>query len=473
MLLSEKHQIALEDSSFLEKHKNEMLDKIQQDTTGSCWHVQSLIPKIDKEFSKLQNLSYEQKKSLPFFGMTVGMKDLFCVQNTLTTAGSSILENFISPYDSHVWSVLSQKGALFGGKLAMDEFAMGSFSNTSKFGRVSIPLHPEHTAGGSSGGSASALAQDIFDFTVGSDTGGSVRLPASFCSVVGYKPSYGAFSRYGMISYASSLDQAGFFTKNLQDLDYILQQNIALEKSLDSTHKGLKSYQVSPKKTFKIGFFPHLLQEEGIQDSVKKAYENTLSSLKSPNIELVPIHIPLMDKAAQIYYIIACSEASSNLARYQGIYFGEPLVQEKNIGSFWEQIAKYRGKYFGREVQKRIMLGSFILSSENFDAMYKKALILRNLLTQQLENALQSLDILVLPVSPMSSPKWTDIDNMTDSQIYMSDYLTVPFSLAGLPALSTPDYHDEQGLGIGIQWVGKKMQDYQLIHDVMQLKEIK
>lgn len=473
MLLSEKHQIALDDSSFLEQQKNIMLQKIQQDNTGSCWHISSLIPKVEEEYAKLIKLNYQEKKSLPFFGLTVGVKDLFCVQNTLTTAGSKILENFISPYDSHVWKTLAQKGSLFGGKLAMDEFAMGSFSNTSFLGRVSIPNYPDHTAGGSSGGSAAALAQGIFDFTIGSDTGGSVRLPASFCSVVGYKPSYGSFSRYGMISYASSLDQAGFFTKNLQDLQYILKQNIALEKSLDPTHNGLSTYYVESKKSFKIGFFPHLFQEQGIQENIKKSYEKTIQTLQSQNVELIPIDIPLMKEAAQIYYIIACSEASSNLARYQGIYFGKPLIEEKNKGTFWEQIAQYRGQYFGKEVKKRIMLGSFILSSENFDAMYKKALLLRDSLTANLENVLKKVDLLILPVSPMTSPKWQDIQHMSDSQIYMSDYLTVPFSLAGLPAISTPDFKDENGLGIGIQWVGQKMKDYQLLHDIMQLKEIK
>lgn len=448
-----------------------MFKKLFSDTSGSCWDVNCVRQYTEREMQKLFNLNKEEKSKMPLFGLTVGLKDLFTVNGLKTTAGSKMLENFISPYDSHVWSVLRGKGVLLGGKLAMDEFAMGSFSNTSSFGRVSIPRFKDRTAGGSSGGSGAAMADGLFDFTVGSDTGGSVRLPASFCSVVGYKPTYGAFSRYGMIPYASSLDQAGFFTKDLDDLIYLLESGISVKDIKDTTSSGLGAYSVEEKKKFSVGFFPEILDKDGIQESVKYAYRKTLNDLKASGVELKEVSIPVMEKAASIYYIIACSEASSNLARYQGIYFGKKLIDEDFTGTFWEQAAQLRSKYFGLEVQKRIMVGSFMLSSENFGVLFEKAKQLRGELTKDLKSILNEVDSLVLPVSPMVAPKWEDIAKMTTAETFMSDFLTVPFSLAGLPALSTPDHFDENGLGIGMQWVGKHMKDYQLVYDLKKMKE--
>lgn len=470
MSLKEKHLAAVEDSSIFEQSMQDMLKKVTEDTTGACWDKEKVMKYSQSQFDELQKLNKQQKESMPLFGLSVGLKDLFAVDGLRTTAGSRILEDFITPYDSHVWSTLKQKGSLLGGKLAMDEFAMGSFTNTSAFGKVSIPGFPDRSAGGSSGGSGAAMAGGLFDFTVGSDTGGSVRLPASFCSVVGYKPSYGAFSRYGMISYASSLDQAGFFTKDLEDLSYLLESGVSEKDKRDTTSIGLGSYSVVDKKSYSVAYFPEILEKEGVQESVKKAYQKTLDELKSKGIELKAISIPLMEKAAQIYYIIACSEASSNLARYQGVYFGKKLVDEKFSGSFWEQTAQLRSKYFGLEVQKRIMLGSFMLSSENFGTMFEKSKMLRKKLTEELMEVLDEVDSILLPVSPMVAPKWEDIEKMTTAEIYMSDFMTVPFSLAGLPALSTPEHKDEQGLGIGMQWIGKKYKDYQLVHDVMKMR---
>lgn len=472
MSLREKHIKAVEDSSSLEVSIEAMFKKIKEDETGSCWDKESVAIYTQKQLDKLNSLTKEEKMRMPLYGLTIGLKDLFAVEGLRTTAGSRILEEFITPYDSHVWETLKIKGGLLGGKLAMDEFAMGSFTNTSAFGKVSIPGFPDRSAGGSSGGSGAAIAGDLFDITVGSDTGGSVRLPASFCSVVGYKPSYGAFSRYGMISYASSLDQAGFFTKDLSDLSYLLEAEISTKDKRDTTSIGLGHYQVIEKKQYSVAYFPEILEKDGVQESVKKAYQKTLDELKAKGVKLKEISIPLMEKAAQIYYIIACSEASSNLARYQGIYFGKKLIDEKFTGSFWEQAAQLRSKHFGLEVQKRIMLGSFMLSSENFGILFEKSKMLRKKLTEELMEILSEVDAIILPVSPMVSPKWTDIEKMTSAEIYMSDFMTVPFSLAGLPALSTPDYKDEQGLGIGIQWVGKKYADYQLVNDVMKMRGI-
>lgn len=476
MSFEKKHLECVENFSIFENKIIKMLNMIQNDSSGSCWDIENVKSYTLSHLEILKKLSKDDLIQLPFFGLTVGMKDLFCIKGLRTTAGSKMLENFISPYDSNLWNTLKNKGSLLGGKLSMDEFAMGSFSNTSSFGKTSLPGFPDRTAGGSSGGSGSAMAAKLFDFTVGSDTGGSVRLPASFCSVIGYKPSYGTFSRHGMISYASSLDQAGLFTESMEDLKYIMSQNISTKDLNDTTSTGLMNYQQyksnkTDKKDIVVGFFPEIMEKEGIQEDVKKAYQKTISQLKDKNIILKPMSIPLMDKAAQIYYIIACAEASSNLARYQGIYFGKQLIEENFNGSFWEQCSQLRAKYFGLEVQKRIMIGSFMLSSENFGIMFEKAKSLRNYLTQSLENVLLEIDCLILPVSPMVAPKWEDISKMTDAEIYMSDFLTVPFSLAGLPAISTPEYKNEIGLGIGMQWVGGKHKDYQLIDTILKIKK--
>lgn len=472
MSLKEKHIQAVEDSSVFLASVETMLEKVKSDTTGSCWDKHNVETYTRQQFAKLQSLSKDQKSESPLFGLSIGVKDLFAVEGLRTTAGSRMLEDFVTPYSSHVWQTLQSKAGLLGGKLAMDEFAMGSFTNTSAFGKVSVPGFPDRSAGGSSGGSGAALAAGLFDITVGSDTGGSVRLPASFCSVVGYKPSYGAFSRFGMISYASSLDQAGFFTKDLEDLTYLLKADIATKDKRDTTSIGLGKYIIEEKTNFSVAYFPEILEKEGVQLSVKKAYQKTLDDLKAKGVVLKEISVPLMEKAAQIYYILACSEASSNLARYQGVYFGKKIIDEKFSGSFWEQAAQLRSKYLGLEVQKRIMLGSFMLSSENFGTLFEKSKMLRKKLTEELMEILSEVDAIVLPVSPMVSPKWSEIESMTSAQIYMSDFMTVPFSLAGLPALSTPDHKDDSGLGIGIQWVGKKYGDYQLVHDVMKMRGI-
>lgn len=436
---------------------------IKSDTSGACWHKDEVYRSLDESEEKERLKSRDQKLKEPLSGLFCGVKDLFCVKGMTTTAGSKILENFKSPYDSTVWESLKSKGVILSSKCSMDEFAMGSFSNTSFLGRTSIPFKEDYSAGGSSGGSAASILAGLSDFSIGSDTGGSVRQPASFCSLVGYKPSYGAFSRFGMIAYASSLDQAGFFTKSIADLQYILKSDIAQQDKRDMTCVGLGDYRESESKLTKIGYFKEILENQGISDSVKKAYQDTLLKLKEEGVQLIPVEIDFMDKAAEIYYIIACSEASSNLSRYQGVYFGKKLTDDPIYESYSDTIAHYRSKYFGIEVQRRIMLGSFILSAENFTAMYQKACLMREALKRSMFEALSRVDCLVLPVSPTVAPKWSDIEDMTPAQIYMADFMTVPFSLTGVPAISMPLCKDENDMGIGIQFVGQKFKDYELI----------
>lgn len=466
--LKEKHLDAIETKDFWAHRVNNLIEKTKNDSSGACWQINEVEEYAKKQAVELDLLSNDEKAKKPLFGLSVGMKDLFCIQGVTTSAGSKMLETFKAPYDSQVWETLKSKGALLGAKLAMDEFAMGSYSNTSCFGKTNIPGFPEHTAGGSSGGSGAALVADLVDFTTGSDTGGSVRLPAAFCGKVGYKPSYGAFSRFGMIAYASSLDQAGFLTHTISDLVYLMDAGISVKDSRDMTCVGVENHY-SPKsiKEMTVGYFPEFFEALGIQDSVKNEYRNMINNFKASGAKIKEVSLQDMKHAAQVYYILATSEASSNLARYQGVYTGHPLVNENFEGSFWEQAAQYRSKYFGKEVQKRIMIGSYILSAENYALMYEKAVSIRRRLTREIDSLLSEMDFLVLPTSPFVAPKWEDISKMTSAEIYMADYLTVPFSLAGVPVVSRQfGISVEEKLPIGFQFVGKKYNDYQLIKDV-------
>lgn len=472
MRLEEIHKIAIEQKDFCQKKAESLIKEMKINSSGAFWHIEESEKYILEQSQKLDNLSKDEKLKMPFFGLSVGIKDLFTVKGVKTTAGSKILDNFYAPYDSTLCKTLFERGSLFGGKLAMDEFAMGSFTNTSSYGKVSIPKFPNHSAGGSSGGSAAAVASGAVDFSIGSDTGGSVRQPASFCSIVGYKPSYGAFSRYGMISYASSLDQAGFFTKDIEDLKYILSQSISLKDTRDMTCVGISgSLEKGLESDWRVGYFEEFLTDESIQSVVRVAYSKSLERLQSQGAKLIPVKISLMSKAAQIYYIIACSEASSNLSRYQGVFFGKSLIDKKREGTYWEQVAQYRSELLGLEAQKRILLGSAILSSENYTAMYQKAVSLREELRKEIYQTFNQVEYFVLPVSPIVSPTWEEIKKMTSAQIYMADCMTVPFSLAGLPALSLPWYQDEKGLGIGIQVVGKRFSDFYLINKMSMLSD--
>lgn len=468
MTIKSKTSEYLETTGYWVKRTAALKEQIKSDKSGAFWHVDETIAAMEKEAIIRDEMVKDP--SQPLAGAAVGVKDLFCVKGMRTTAGSKILDGFVAPYDSTVWKSVKDAGGFMSGKLAMDEFAMGSFTQTSYLGKTSIPGHLDRSAGGSSGGSAAAVAAGIVDFSLGSDTGGSVRLPASFCGVVGYKPTYGAFSRFGMIPYASSLDQAGFFTKTMEDLQTVIGSQLSFKDKQDMTSVGLGHYAHSAQKITRVGYLKNILDSKEIQPEVAQAYAETLHEIAASGVTLVPIDIDLMDQAAQIYYIIACSEASSNLARYQGVYFGEKLSKEPLGESFADTISTYRSKFFGDEVQRRIMLGSFILSAENFTVMYEKSWNMRKTLTKSIQSVLDDVDTIVLPVSPTVAPKWEDIDKMTPAQVYYSDYMTVPFSLAGVPALSVPLKKTQDGLNIGIQFVGKKFKDYELIDSVSQLE---
>ncbi len=434
------------------------ISKTTTDPFGAFWHQKTLAPTL---LSRIDPYMATYEKT-PLYGCTMGVKDLFMVQGTPTTAGSRMLSDFIAPYTSTVIQTLMDKGAFFTGKTSMDEFAMGSFSNTSSFGRTLCPWDTQRSAGGSSGGSAAAVAGGLVDFAVGSDTGGSVRQPASFCGIVGFKPTYGALSRYGMIPYASSLDQAGFLTKTVDDVRYLLEVGVAEHRDVrDPTSIDVGPYEIYEKTHHTIGYLPHLL--ETLPTAIAAEYQRVLDGWSSQGVTLVPVEIPLLDHAADIYYIIACSEASSNLARYQGVYYGKKI--QESSGDYFEDVSLVRSTYFGTEVQRRILLGSFMQSSEQKDVLFARARQLRKALSSEIEYALSHCDFLMLPTVPMVAPRWDDIEHMTPHEIYLSDYLTVGFSLAGVPAISVP-LGSIEGAPLGMQCVGSRFKDYQLVEDV-------
>lgn len=477
--LKEKHIEAIEQKDYYSNKIEQHFSKIKEHKdNNSVWHIEQTKTTILEQVNKLDSIPVSQRVQKPLFGLFVGAKDLFCVKGMQTTAGSKILEDFVSPYTATVIKQIESEGGLIAGKTSMDEFAMGSFTNTSYLGKTTIKDYEDYTTGGSSGGSAASLKSEIFDFTIGSDTGGSVRQPTSFWGLVGYKPSYGAFSRYGMISYASSLDQAGFMTKTIEDMDYLISSIKTLADNNDPISKGLdKSYVKNNIKNLSIGYFKEFFESEDICPKIKQQYEEKVLLLKEQGVRVVPIEIELLKKSAEIYYIIACAEASSNLARYQGVYFGKSLVdflqETKSENDYWKDVARYRSQYLGKEVQKRILIGSYVLSSDKFDAIYKKATVLRKDLKDQIENILTQVDYLILPTFPSLTPTWKDIEKMTTAQVYLADYMTIGFSLAGLPVVTLPttSVFDIKKT-TGLQIVGKQFTDYQLIKDCLLIKDI-
>ena len=486
-LLKTKHLAALETADFCTTRVEQKISLIKAHLAShahpAVWHTQEIFSHAREMAHQLDSLTYSQKTQLPLYGLTFGVKDLFCTKGLTTTAGSRLLETYKPLYSASFYEDICTQGAIMSCKTAMDEFAMGSYTNTSFLGKTSLINKSEYSAGGSSGGCASALVAELCDFSIGSDTGGSVRQPASHAGLVGFKPTYGGISRYGMIAYASSLDQAGIFTHTLKDLEYLLSSGV-----IRQDHKDMTSHQMldittvhsRPAHSLTIGFLPSLLENPDIDKSVASMYESQLRKYKSLKINLAPImpeSIPLLRYAAQIYYIIACAESSSCLARYQGVFFGHSLsdfVKTEGLQhlDFWASVAKYRSHYLGLEAQTRIMLGSHILSSENYEAMYTKARAARHALAQQIKSLFDHIDYLCLPVCPTPAVRWEEISKMTKAQSFLADFLTTPFSLGGFPTLSLPSSKTPEGLEIGIQIVGPRRADAQMVKDFIGMKEL-
>ncbi len=399
-------------------------------------------------------------------GIPFGIKDMLCTKNLRTTAGSKILENFIPPYDSTVVKKLKSAGVVILGKLNQDEFAMGSSNETSFFGAVKNPWNTDYVPGGSSGGSAAAQAARLAAGTIGTDTGGSIRQPASFCGVVGVKPTYGRVSRYGIIAYASSLDQAGPMVSSVEDAALTLEV-ICGHDELD----GTSSQKVVPQftaqlnsdiKGLRIGVLEEAMKD-GLHPDVEKTVQNGIETLKKLGAEIVPVSLSLIEHSIPVYYLIAASEASSNLARYDGVRYGFRAEMRESSASLDDFYAMTRGIGFGSEVQRRIMIGTFCLSSGYYDAYYTKACQVRRLIKNEYDEAFKKCDVILSPVASTAAFKIGD--RITDPlKMYLNDIFTTSTNLAGLPGMSVPFGLSKDRLPIGIQLTAQAFEEQKLLN---------
>ncbi|MFN6538743.1 MAG: Asp-tRNA(Asn)/Glu-tRNA(Gln) amidotransferase subunit GatA [Nostoc sp. EkiNYC01] len=397
-------------------------------------------------------------------GIPVGIKDNMCTKGIPTTCGSRILENFVPPYESTVTQKLADAGAVMVGKTNLDEFAMGSSTENSAYQVTANPWDLSRVPGGSSGGSAAAVAAEECVVALGSDTGGSIRQPASFCGVVGMKPTYGLVSRYGLVAYASSLDQIGPFGNTVEDAAILLNA-IAGYDPQDSTSLKvpIPNYAASFKPDFKprgllrIGIIKETFGQ-GLDSVVEEAVTKAVDQLQSLGAEIHIVSCPRFRYGLPTYYIIAPSEASANLARYDGVKYGYRAADADNLLSMY---TRTRATGFGTEVKRRIMIGTYALSAGYYDAYYLKAQKVRTLIKQDFEKAFGAVDVLVCPTSPTTAFKAGE--KTTDPlSMYLNDLMTIPVNLAGLPSLSVPCGFDEQGLPIGLQLIGNVLREDQL-----------
>ena len=419
--------------------------------------------KKSKEFDSKPNFS----KKLP--GIPIAVKDLFCTKNVKTTASSKILNNFVPTYESTVTQNLWSEGAILLGKLNCDEFAMGSSNETSYFGNVVNPIDKDLVPGGSSGGSAAALAAKLTPTTIGTDTGGSIRQPASFTGTVGLKPTYGSCSRYGIVAFASSLDQAGPLTRNVKDSALMLEVMSSFDNK-DSTSIDFKrpSYSKDLSKDIKgkkIGI-PKEYRVDGMSAEIEKLWENGKNYLKNCGAKIVDISLPHTKFALPTYYIVAPAEASSNLARYDGVKYGF-RTEGKNLIDMYE---KTRSEGFGDEVKRRIMIGTYVLSSGYYDAYYLKAQKVRKLIKNDFDEAYKKVDAILTPSTPCSAFKIGEKTNDPVS-MYLNDIFTVPVNLAGLPGISIPAGLDKKGYPLGLQIIGKAFDEQNLLNIAYAMEE--
>ena len=398
----------------------------------------------------------------PLAGVPVAIKDNMCTEGMLTTCSSRILYNFKPTYTAEAVKNLEAAGAVILGKTNMDEFAMGSTTETSAYGVTRNPWNTEHVPGGSSGGSCAAVASCEVPYALGSDTGGSIRQPGSFCGVTGLKPTYGTVSRYGLIAYGSSLDQIGPIAKDISDCAAILEMIASYDKK-DSTSVKRDAYDFTSAllddvKGMKIGI-PSDYLSAGLNEEVKAAVLKAAEVLKAKGAEVEEFQLSLVEYAIPAYYVIASAEASSNLARFDGVKYG---YRAKDYNGLHNMYKKSRSEGFGEEVKRRIMLGSFVLSSGYYDAYYLKALRTKALIRQSFDRAFEKYDVILGPVAPTTAPKLGA--SLSDPlQMYLGDIYTISVNLAGLPGVSVPCGTDSNGLPIGVQLIGDCFQEKKII----------
>ena len=460
---------------------HELQDKLQKNELTSEEIVQAYVDRIndkekdvkafvttlcDEALEKAKEIDAKKKngeKLSSLAGIPIGIKDNMCTKGVKTTCSSRMLEDFIAPYNATVVEKLNDEDLIDLGKLNMDEFAMGASTEYSYFKKTSNPWKLSTVPGGSSGGSAAAVAADLVPWALGSDTGGSIRQPSAFCGVVGLKPTYGLVSRYGLVAFASSLDQIGPITKDVRDAAMLLNL-IAGHDERDSTSYDIpkKDYTKALKndvKGLKIGI-PKEYFGEGINEEVKKKLEEAIETYKKLGAEVEEFSLDIAEYALATYYIIACAEASSNLGRFDGIRYG---YRTENYTNLRELYRNSRSEGFGPEVKRRIILGTYVLSSGYYDAYYKKAQQVRTLVKREFDKAFAKYDVLLTPTSPTVA---FEIGTRSENplEMYLADICTVSVNIAGLPGISIPCGVNSDGMPVGMQLIGNKFEEEKILN---------
>ena len=446
------------------------IDKINEKEKDVQAFITILSDEAEKQAEELQNKVEKGEVEGDFVGIPIGIKDNICTKGIKTTCASKMLENFVSPYDATVMKKVNAENMIDLGKLNMDEFAMGGSTEYSYFKKTRNPWNLNKVPGGSSGGSAAAVAAKMVPWALGSDTGGSIRQPASFCGVVGLKPTYGLVSRFGLVAFASSLDQIGPITKDVRDSAMLLniiaghdemdstsvdREKIDYTKCLEKDIKGLKI--AVPKEFF----------GEGINEEVKASLEKAIEKYKELGAEIHEISLDIAQYSLASYYIIACAEASSNLGRFDGIRYTYRAKDAKNLKEIYK---KSRSEGFGPEVKRRIILGTYVLSSGYYDAYYKKAQKVRTLVMNEFNKAFENCDVILTPTSPTVA---FDIGSKSNNplEMYLADICTVSVNIAGLPAISVPCGFDKEGMPIGMQLIGNRFKEETILNAAYQFEQ--
>ena len=439
------------------------IDKINEKEKDVQAFITILSEEAEKQAEELQNKVEKGEVEGDFVGIPIGIKDNICTKGIKTTCASKMLENFVSPYDATVMKKVNAENMIDLGKLNMDEFAMGGSTEYSYFKKTKNPWNLNKVPGGSSGGSAAAVAAKMVPWALGSDTGGSIRQPASFCGVVGLKPTYGLVSRFGLVAFASSLDQIGPITKDVRDSAMLLNI-IAGHDEMDSTsvdrekvdytkclEKDIKGLRIAVPKEF-FG--------EGINEEVKASLEKAIEKYKELGAEIHEISLDIAQYSLASYYIIACAEASSNLGRFDGIRYTYRAKDAKNLKEIYK---KSRSEGFGPEVKRRIILGTYVLSSGYYDAYYKKAQKVRTLVMNEFNKAFENCDVILTPTSPTVA---FDIGSKSNNplEMYLADICTVSVNIAGLPAISIPCGFDKEGMPVGMQLIGNRFKEETILN---------
>ena len=442
---------------------NAYIDRINEKEKDVNAFITLLTDDASKKAKEIEEKINNGEINSDLAGIPIGIKDNICTKGVRTTCASKMLENFISPYNATIAQKLDDAGLINLGKMNMDEFAMGSSTENSAFAKTKNPWNLNTVPGGSSGGSAAAVAADLVPWALGSDTGGSIRQPASLCGVVGLKPTYGLVSRYGLVAFASSFDQIGPITKDVKDCAILLNL-LAGHDEKDTTSVDMPKIDYVSKlnnnvKGLKIGV-PKEFIGEGINEEVKSVFKKSIEKYKELGAEIVEFSLDIAKYCLAAYYIIACAEASSNLGRFDGIRYG---YRTKNYDNLEELFVNSRSEGFGPEVKRRIILGTYVLSSGYYDAYYKKAQKVRTLIKNEFDKAFEKFDVILTPTSPtVAFESGTKSNNPLE--MYLADICTVSINVAGIPAIPIPCGVDSNGMPIGMQLIGNRFSESTILN---------